>query len=84
MDVINVLNDDQNQASELSFEEEAERIKNYKMQKWAMGERQMMAKIAKLEGINSIHSLAEHYSNKLKEFIEELLSCNDEGRPNTS
>ena len=66
-------------SEENSFEQEAQRIKDKKLQKWAQGEKEMMNKISRFDGLNSIYGVAENYPTKFKEFVEELISYDDEG-----
>lgn len=64
-----------------SVELEAERIVEEVQMKWAEGQREVEDKIKKFDGLRSIYSLAHHYPGKLKDFIEELVACDDEGAP---
>jgi CCR4-NOT transcriptional regulation complex NOT5 subunit len=62
-----------------SVQIEAQRIKKNKIKEWADGKKDMIEKIKKVEGLNSICTLVENYPSKFKEFIEELVGCDDEG-----
>ena len=44
----------------------------------------MINKILKFDGINSIYALVDNYTSKFKEFIEDLLVCNEDGEPNSN
>jgi len=64
-----------------NFAEEAQRIKDHQLAKWAQGEQQLEKDITLFDGIYSIATLAQSQPNKFKDFLEEFVSCNDEGEP---
>ena len=83
LNVQGVLKNDSSDVTDADVGLEVQRIKGLHDARKADDDKAMAAKLIKFDQVYSIFGLVEHYPNKFKESLEELVACPEGGKANT-